>query len=55
MTYGCEVRSLSEDERSRLNAFETEVYRRALGIHYGERVTNLELFARAGCGVMLEA
>ena len=39
---------------SKLNAFETEVYRRALGIRYGERITNRKVFIRVGCEAMLE-
>ena len=34
VTYGCEAWSLSKDERSKLNAFATKAYRRALGIRY---------------------
>ena len=49
VTYGCEAWSLSKDERSKLNAFETKAYRRALGIRYTERVSNKEVFARTGC------
>ena len=54
VTYGCEAWSLSKDERSKLNAFETKAYRRALGIRYTERVSNEEVFARTGCEAMLE-
>ena len=52
--YGCEAWSLSKDENCNLRAFETKAYRRALGIHYGERVSNREVFARAGCEAMIE-
>ena len=54
VTYGCEAWSLSKDERSKLRAFETKSYRRALGIRYTDRVTNEEVFARTGCVAMLE-
>ena len=54
VSYGCEAWSLSKDECCKLKAFETKAYRRALGIHYGERVTNREVFARAGCEALLE-
>ena len=54
VTYGCEAWSLTKDERSKLRAFETKSYRRALGIRYTDRVTNEEVFARTGCEAMLE-
>ena len=54
VTYGCEAWSLSKDERSELDAFETKAYRRALGIRYTERVPNKEVFARTRCEAMLE-
>jgi hypothetical protein len=46
--YGCEVWSLSKNENCKLRAFETKVYRRALGIHYGESVKSRGIRA---CGL----
>ena len=54
VTYGCEAWWLTMGERSKLNAFGTEAYRRVLEIRYIERVSNQEVFARTGCEPMLE-
>jgi hypothetical protein len=37
-SYGCDGRNLTKDERSKMNAFETKAYRRALNICYTEHI-----------------
>ena len=52
--YGGEAWSLLKDENCKLKAFETKAYRRALDIHYEERVSNREVLERAGSEAMIE-
>jgi len=55
VTYGCEARTFTKEERNKLRSFETKSYRRALGRPAQFRTSNRILFIVADCEPMLEA
>ena len=49
LTYNMENWALTQKESDKLDAFHRRQLRKVIGIHYPDKISNVELYARTGC------